>query len=141
LWSTTCSTSGSGLSPTHCQPSCLSSHLFTEVHMEISSLPLPHSLVCYQQLHPFACVSFQFVVYCSVLSFFFFCRRGVSLPRRLCWFIPGWLGEYYMMLGTHLFGLPNVSQTGLEPVASVALVAAVGVLLLSQCNVAWRSLL
>jgi hypothetical protein len=41
------------------------------------------------------------------------------------------------MLGTQLFGLPNVSQTGLEPV--VVMAAAVAAHLFSQCNVAWRS--
>jgi hypothetical protein len=39
-----------------------------------------------------------------------------------------------MMLGTHLFSLPNVSQAGLEPVVVVAAAH-----LFSQCNVAWRS--
>jgi hypothetical protein len=41
-----------------------------------------------------------------------------------------------MTLGAHLFGLPNVSQAGLE-LASGNL----GALLFSQCNVAWRSFL
>jgi hypothetical protein len=44
-----------------------------------------------------------------------------------------WLGEFCMMLGAHLFGLLNVSQAGLEPVAVVPLH------LFSQCNVAWLS--
>jgi hypothetical protein len=43
-----------------------------------------------------------------------------------------------MMLGTHLFGLQNVSQTDLEPAVAVAVAAAH---LFSQCNVAWRSFL
>jgi hypothetical protein len=38
-------------------------------------------------------------------------------------FIPGWLGEYCVILGTHLFGLLNFSQAGLELVAAVELVA------------------
>jgi hypothetical protein len=39
-----------------------------------------------------------------------------------------------MMLGAHLFGMPNVSQAGLEPVSGV-----VAALMFSQCNVARRS--
>jgi hypothetical protein len=39
------------------------------------------------------------------------------------------------MLGTHLFGLPNVSQAGLEP-----MLVAAAAHLFSQCNEAWRSL-
>jgi hypothetical protein len=37
------------------------------------------------------CASFQLAVYCSVFLFFFG-RVGVSLPRSLCWFIPGVTG-------------------------------------------------
>jgi hypothetical protein len=51
----------------------------------------------------------------------------------------GWLGDYCMMLGTHLFVLPNVSWAGLEPVAAVAMVVMVAAHLFSQCNVAWGS--
>jgi hypothetical protein len=38
-------------------------------------------------------------------------------------------------LATHLFGLPNVSQEGLELVSG-----SMGALLFSHCNMAWRSL-
>jgi hypothetical protein len=55
------------------------------------------------------CVSFQFLVYCS----FFVCGR-VSLPRVYSGLSQGWLGEYSVMHGTHLFHLPNVSQADLE---------------------------
>jgi hypothetical protein len=44
------------------------------------------------------CVSFQFLVYCSV----FFYGEGVSLPRGLCCFYLGVLGEYHVMLGLQL---------------------------------------
>jgi hypothetical protein len=49
-----------------------------------------------------------------------------------------------MILGAHLFGLPNVSQVGLElaaVVARVAMMAAVAAYLVSQCNVVWKSFL
>jgi hypothetical protein len=57
------------------------------------------------------------------------------------------LEKYRVTLGTHLFGLPSVSQAGLEPVAAVAtVVAAVATVVaaayqFSQCNMAWRSFL
>jgi hypothetical protein len=41
------------------------------------------------------------------------------------------------MCGTYLFGLLNVSQAGLEPVAAAAVVVAA--LKFSQCNVLWES--
>jgi hypothetical protein len=43
-----------------------------------------------------------------------------------------------MTCGAHLFGLPNVSQAGLEVVVAAVVVTAY---LFSQCNVAWRSFL
>jgi hypothetical protein len=47
-----------------------------------------------------------------------------------------------MMLGTHLFGLLNVSQGGLElVVVTAAAAAAAAAQLFSQCNMAWRSFL
>jgi hypothetical protein len=45
--------------------------LFTEVHMEINSLPLPSSLVHFQLPTPLLCVSFQFLIYCSAFFGFF----------------------------------------------------------------------
>jgi hypothetical protein len=78
LWTTTCPISGSSLSPTHCQPFCLSSLCLLKVHMEISSLLLPPSLVYLQQpSHPLLCVSFQFLVY-SVVYFVYFFLGGVE---------------------------------------------------------------
>jgi hypothetical protein len=109
------------LQPVAYHPSTVSLPAFPSVcllivHMEISSLPLPPSLVCFQCFCFSLCTSFQFVVYCSGVLFvcLFVCRGGFSLPKEQCWFIPGGLGEYHEMLGTHLFSLPNVSQAGLE---------------------------
>jgi hypothetical protein len=61
---------------------------------------------------------------------------GFSLSKGLCWFISGVAEEYHVMLRAPMFGLPNVSQPGLEWHLAVA-----GALLSSQCNVAWRSFL
>jgi hypothetical protein len=61
LWSTTCPTSGSGLSPAHCQPFCLSSICLMKVCAEITSLPNP-------------------------LLWFTF---RVSALSAVCWFFPG----------------------------------------------------
>jgi hypothetical protein len=44
------------------------------------------------------------------------------------------------MLGSHLFGLPKVSQAHLEPVAGGSSGVGVVAPLFSQCFVAWRSL-
>jgi hypothetical protein len=54
LWIATFPDSGSGLLPACCRPFCLSSLHLLKVHAKISSLPLPSSLVCFQQLHPSA---------------------------------------------------------------------------------------
>jgi hypothetical protein len=61
LWTAICPISGSSLSLARCWPFCLSSLCLLKVHMEISIPP------------PLLCVSFQFLVYCSV---FFFCGVG-----------------------------------------------------------------
>jgi hypothetical protein len=61
----------------------------------------------------------------------FFARWGVSLPRGLCWFIPG---VAVGILICSPVGLLDVSQVGLELVSG-----GMGALLFSQCNVAWRS--
>jgi hypothetical protein len=67
---------------------------------------------------------------------------GVSLPGGYVGLSQGWLGEYCMMLGTHLFGLLNVSQGGLElVVVTAAAAAAAAAQLFSQCTMAWRSFL
>jgi hypothetical protein len=41
------------------------------------------------------------------------------------------------MLGAHLFGLPNVSQAGLELAAEVATVAAISVFKWEKCSL-WQ---
>jgi hypothetical protein len=67
---------------------------------------------------PLLCVSFQFLIYYSVFyfcfCFYFFSGREVSLPRGLCWFIPGVVGGIPNDASHSLFGLLNVSQAGLE---------------------------
>jgi hypothetical protein len=59
-------------------------------------------------LCPLYCVlvfSSLFIVQFFVLFCFCFCLfvgQVISLPRGLCWFIPGCLGEAHMTLGAHL---------------------------------------
>jgi hypothetical protein len=93
--------------------SAFSAICLLKVPMEISSLLLPPSLVCLEHPAPLLCVPFQFLVYCSV----FICVWGISFPRCYARLSQGWLGEYHEMFGTHLFGLVNVSQAGLELVS------------------------
>jgi hypothetical protein len=69
-----------------------------------------------------------------IIGFGFCGGQGVSLFWWLCWFIPGWLWKYCLMLIFSPVGLLDVSQAGLEPVSG-----GTGALLFSQCNVAWRS--
>jgi hypothetical protein len=66
-------------------------------------LPLPPSLVPVF-LAPLLCASFQFVVY----SVFFFAGGGSVCAEGYAGLSWGLLGEYCMMLGFHLFGMPNV---------------------------------
>jgi hypothetical protein len=62
---------------------------------------------------------------------------GVSLPRDCAGLSQEWLGGFHMMCGTHLFGLSNVLEAGLEP--ALAAEVAVAALKFSQCNVLWGS--
>jgi hypothetical protein len=57
------------------------------IHVEISSLLLCPSLVCFQHFHPLCCV----LVFGSlfIVQFVFFLCGEVSLSRGLCWFILG----------------------------------------------------
>jgi hypothetical protein len=77
LWTAICPISGSGSSPAHCLPICLSSLCLLKVHMEISSLPLPLSLVCLEHPAPLLHVPFHFLVYYSVLGFFLLGGKSV----------------------------------------------------------------
>jgi hypothetical protein len=121
---------GEWLLPTHSWPSCLSSICSLIVHAEISSLLLPLFLIRLQHSHPLCCCArLQFAVCCS--GWFFL--EGSSLPRGCVGLSQGWLGEFCSMGGTHLFGLSNVLQAGLE------LVAVLEALKFSQCKVLWES--
>jgi hypothetical protein len=68
-----------------------------------------------------------------VIQLFFFLGGGLSLPKGCASLSQGWLGEFCVMRGAHLFGLSNVLQAGLEP--AVAAEVAVAALKFSQCNV------
>jgi hypothetical protein len=117
-------------------PSCLSSR---NVQVEISSLLPPPSQVYFQHFHLFCCVLVsQFIVYCSVLFCFVFAGGSVC-PGGYAGLSQGWLGEYCVTLSAHLFGLPNVSQAGLELATAVVMVVAASAYPFSQCNVVWRS--
>jgi hypothetical protein len=129
LWTTTCSISGSSLSPACCWTFCLSSIYLLKFHEEISSLPPRFSNVLTAP-HLLCCV---FIFSSLFIVQFFFCGVGVSLPSGLCWFIPGVTGGIPCGAWCSPVGLWNVSQAGLESVSGSA-----GALLFSQCNMAWR---
>jgi hypothetical protein len=83
------------------------------VFVEISSLLPPFPGALSEFLPHLLCASFQLLIYCSG---FFFYRRGIC-PGGYAGLLQQWLGENCMALGALLFGLLNVSQAGLEPVA------------------------
>jgi hypothetical protein len=57
-----------------------------------------------------------FIVQCFFFfGFVFVCQVVVSLPRVLCWFIPGTAGGIPRDTWCSPVGLPNVYQAGLEP--------------------------
>jgi hypothetical protein len=131
LWAAVCPVSGSGLSPACHQSFCLSSLCLLKVHVEISSLPLPSSLVCLQ--HPTSSAVCSFSISC-LFNFFWWGGGGSFCPGGYAGLSQGWLWEYHMLLICSPVGLLDISQAGLELASG-----DVGALLFSQCNVARRS--
>jgi hypothetical protein len=129
LWTTTYPISVSSLSPAPCQLFCLSRLCLLRVRVEISSLHLPLSLVHLQLPNPYAACSFS--VPCLLFSFvFFFAGGGSVFPGGYAGLSEGWLWEYHLMFGAHLWSAGCVqSRFGTDiwwhgsP--------------LFQCNVAW----
>jgi hypothetical protein len=54
------------------------------------------------------------LVFSSLFIQFFF-KGGSVCPGGCGDLYQWWQGENHVMVGTHMFGLPNVSQAGLEP--------------------------
>jgi hypothetical protein len=104
-------------------------NLFPESFLEGSSLPFPLFWCTYSTLPPLLCVSFQFLVY-SVFCFSFLWGMGSVCSGAYAGLSQGWLGEYHVMLGTHLL----VCQMSPKQVWSWHLAVAV-TLLFSECNV------
>jgi hypothetical protein len=84
LWTDICPISGSNLSPSHCRPFCLSSICLMKFAWRSAPCSSPLLLFAYSTPPPLLCVSFQFLVYCSV----FFLQGGGQSAQGLCWFIP-----------------------------------------------------
>jgi hypothetical protein len=74
--------------------------LFTEVQEEISSLPLPPSLVCLQSSCPLCYVLLFSSLF--IIQFFFFLQGGSVCPGVYVGLSQGWLGKYCMKFGSHL---------------------------------------
>jgi hypothetical protein len=134
LWTVTCPMSGSGLSPIHCWPSFLAICLLI-VHGEISSLPLPSSLVHCQS----SCLLYCVLVFSSlfIVHFFFFLQGGAQSAKGTMLVYPrgGW-------------GIP--CDTWHSPVWSAKCLSSrfwswwlsvVAAHLFSQHSIAWRSFL
>jgi hypothetical protein len=98
---------------TCCWPSCLSSIGLLIVRTEIISLLFP-LLWCAFSVCPFCCV----LVFSSlfIVQLFFVCGGSVC-PGAMLVYPMGGCGNNHVTLGSHLFGLPNVSHAGLEPAA------------------------
>jgi hypothetical protein len=99
--------------------------LFTESLHRDQLLALPPSSSDLSAPCPLCCV-FLFSSLFIIQGFFCVGDGGVSLPRELCWFIPG-----------VAVGIPHrlfAHQAGLELTSGSA-----EALLLCQCNVVWRS--
>jgi hypothetical protein len=96
------------------------------------SSPCYSSLLCwaYSLPPPLLCVSFQFLVYCSVFSF----AGGCLSTQQAMLVIPGVAWRVLSDAWCSPVGLLNVSQAGLE-LASVSM----GAFPFSQCKVVWRS--
>jgi hypothetical protein len=76
----------------------------------------------------------------SSLFFIQFFLGGVNLPSDCAGLSQGWLGEFCVMSGAHLFVLSNILQAGLELAAVVVVVVvAVASTKFSQCNQLWGS--
>jgi hypothetical protein len=128
LWTTICSISGSSSSPAYCQPICLSRLCLLKVHMEISSWPLPHSVVCTPPSLP--CVLFSSLFIIEV--FFFWGVGGKSVQGPMLVYPRDSCGNTICCLFAYL--LICISQAGLELASG-----SMGALLFSQCSVVWRS--
>jgi hypothetical protein len=57
------------------------------------------------------------LVFSSLFIVQFFCVMGPVCSEGYAGLSQGWLGEYHMVLGAHLFSLLNVSQAVLELVS------------------------
>jgi hypothetical protein len=111
FWTATWPISGSVLSPACCQPPAFPAFVYW-ILVEISSLLLPPSLVHFQSSCPLCCVLVSSSL--NIVQVFFVGEGSVCL-RGYAGLSQVWLGEDHVMFGTHLIGLPNVSQLGLEP--------------------------
>jgi hypothetical protein len=100
-----------------------------KVPMEFSSLSLPPSLVHSEHPTPSAACPYQVLIYYSV---FFFAGLGQSVQGAMLVYLRGGCGSRVCCLFAHL--LVCISQAGLEPASD-----GMGALLVSQCNVVWRS--
>jgi hypothetical protein len=63
---------------------------------------------------PLSCVLVFSSLFIVQVLFWFFCGEGVSLPRKLCWYIPGVTEGILHDAWSSPFWYANISQAGLE---------------------------
>jgi hypothetical protein len=128
LWAAKCPISGSHSSAALCQPSAsyCCRLCFLNVHLE----SCPSLLLQCNQSTP---LSLLHVLFCSlfIIQCFLFSGLGSVCPRGYAGLSQGWLWEYHVLLICSPVDLRLPSKFG----ASIWWWA----LLVSQCNVAWRS--
>jgi hypothetical protein len=115
LWTTTCPISGSSLLPAHCWPACFSSLCLLKFMWQSAPCSSPLLWCTFSFLPHLLCASFPFLGYFS--AFCCCCWECQSAQGAMLVYPRGGWEEFHVTLCTHLFGLPNVSQAGLEMAA------------------------
>jgi hypothetical protein len=156
-----CPVSGSGSSATYCQPSTTAGFVYKKFcgeqlivslpslvegcacqlllqalfnkssHGDIS-LPFSPSLMCSEHPSPSATCPFQFLLYCLLFSFSF-CQTGVNPSSGLCWSMSGVAVRAQCAAYLLICWSASPKQIWNWPLAGME------ALLVSHCNVAWRS--
>jgi hypothetical protein len=133
LCTTTWPISGSGLSPTCCQPFCLFSICLLKVQAEISFLLLPSFSGMLSATPSLCCVLVFSSLYIVQFVFFFFASGGQSAQGAMLVYPSGGWGKATWSLVLTCWSAKCL------PSRFGAMFGGTAAFLVSQCNVAWRS--